>query len=429
MKKNLLKILSLAVSLSVLVFLFFLNEITISIRMNELKNYLQDLDFNEGSIDHISLIATYDVNKKIYENRITQDAADSIEYRISSLQISQARRNTERKYAVLYYPALHIINLNRKILGKPSIKYSDDIDDYYSELDQAYYYERNYLFKKAIPLYDRILDRKNLNSSIRASILLRKGYCYALSGFDDNAQENYHRVISEYGHEGSAVTATVLLSYLKGFSQARERVLSGDADSLVKSRKLVSLLAYEKALDVLNRASRNVPAGDLAQIEYFKARSYRGMGNNEMAVESFLKVITSNPDSVYARHSNRQLYIIGTNMGSNNSIRKISEKINLKLKDPVFEQMSENRGASVSAANMVIDTVNVTLTENILERVSGIKLKSDEIKYTYVTITTKDGNRFIGKLLGSSDNRISIETIIGRVDIKKETIVEIVENN
>lgn len=428
MRKNIFKILSLAALLSVAVFLFFLNEITISIRMNELKTYLQDLDFNEGSIDHISLIATYEVNKKIYENRITQDIADSIEYKISSLQINQASEESENKYEILYFPALYIINFNRKILGKPAVRYYRDKDDYYNDLDQAYYYERNYLFKKAVSFYDRVLERKNLNSSVRASILLRKGYCYALSGFDDNAQDNYRMVISEYGHEGSAVTATVLLSYLKGFSQARERVLSDDADSLVKSRKLVSLLAYEKALDVLNKASRNAPAGDIAQIEYLKARSYRGMGNNEKAVESLLKVITSNPDSVYARHSNRQLYIIGTNMGGANKIKEISKDINLKLKDPVLEDMYENQDEPDSFAGMGVDTINIVIPEHIKNSIKNLKVKDDEVKNTFVTITTKDGNRFIGNLLGQDSNKISIQTSIGIIDVKRETIIEVLEN-
>lgn len=429
MRKKLLKILSLAAVLSVLSFLFFLNEMTISIRINELKAFLQDLDFYEGGVDHISLIATYEVNKKIYEERITQDAADSIEHGIISMQINQSREKPGKEYKIFHYPAIQIINFNRKILGKPPIKYSYDRDDYYSDLDQAYYYERNYLFIKAIPLYDRILERKNLSSTMRASILLRKGYCYALSGFDDKAQQSYRMVISEHGHEGTAVTATVLLRYLEGFSQARQRVLSDDADSIFKSRRLVSLLAYEKALEVLNKVSKNASADDIAQIEYFKARSYRGMGNSEKAVESFLKVVISNPDSVYARHSNRQLYIIGTNMGGSNNVLEISKDINRKLKDPVFDQMISDQAGSVSSAIMEMDTVNVFIPENVAGKVGNIKLKSDDVRYTYVTITTKDGNRFIGKLLESSDKVISVETIIGRVDIRKETIAEVMENN
>ncbi len=429
MRKNLFKILSLAALLSLLSFLFFLNETTILIRINELKAYLQDLDFYEGGVDHISLIATYEVNKKIYEERITQDAADSIEYGILSMQISQFRDKDEKKYRLFYYPATYIINFNRKILGKAPVKYSHEKDDYFTDLDQAYYYERNYLFTKAIPLYDRILERKNLSSTIRASVLLRKGYCYALSGSDDNAQQTYNMVIAEHGHEGAAVTATVLLQYLEGFSQARKRVLSDDADSIFKSRRLVSLLAYEKALEVLNKVSKNASADDISQIEYFKARSYRGMGNSEKAVESFLKVITSNPDSVYARHSNRQLYIIGTNMGGANNVLKTSKDINQKLKDPLFDKMTSDQRGSVHSAITSMDRVNIIIPENIAGKVRDIKLKSDEVSYSYVTITTKDGNRFIGKILESSDKLISVETIIGRVDIKKETIAEVRENN
>ena len=427
-KKYFLKFFSLVCFLSLLLFIFFLNEIVISIRMNELKDYLQDLDFYEGGVDHISLIATYEVNKKIYEQRITQDIADSIENKISSLQIPHLREKNVYSYEIIYYPALCIINFNREVLGKPPVRYSRETEVYYKELDQAYYYERNYLYKKAITLYDTILDRSSLNKTLRASILLRKGYCYALSGSDEKARENYKRVISEYGQEGSAVTATVLLQYLEGFSQARKKVLSEEADSLVKSRKLVSLLAYEKALDVLNAASKNASSKEIAQIDYFKARSYRGMGNKEKAVEFFLKAIISNPDSVYARYSNRQLYLIGANIGGENNIQEISKEINLKLKDPLFDQIVENQNKSFQAANIVVDAGKVIIPENIADRVRNISVKGVDAKETYVTIITSDGNRFIGKLLKKSDSHISVQTMIGRVDVAREKIVEILEN-
>lgn len=429
MKNYLLKIFSLAVFVSLLAFIFFLNEIIISIRMNELKTYLRDLDFYEAGVDHISLIATYEVNKKIYEERITQDTADSIEHKISSLQINQLREPSENKYEIFFYPALYIINFNRTVLGKPPVKYASEKEVFFRDLDQAYYYERNYLFKKAISFYNRVLQVNSLNSTLRASILLRRGYCYALSGDDDRAQENYNRVIKEFGHEGSAVTATVLLRYLEGFSQARKRVVSDNADSLVKSRKLVSLLAYERALDILNTASKTASSEDIAQIEYFKARSYRGMGNNEKAVESFLKVITSKPDSVYARYSNRQLYIIGTNLGGSNNIREISKEINLKLKDPIFDQMAEHPDESLKNVNMGIESIDVVIPEKVAEGLKNIDLKSGKSKEVYVTIITNDGNRFIGRLLEKSGSHISIQTSIGRVDVSRDKIVEVLENN
>jgi tetratricopeptide (TPR) repeat protein len=395
--------------------------------MNELKTYLRDLDFYEAGVDHISLIATYEINKKIYEKRITQAAADSIEHKISYLQVNQLRESSDNKYEIFFYPALYIINFNRTVLGKPPVKYASEKEVFFRDLDQAYYYERNYLFKKAISFYNRVLQVRNLNSTLRTSILLRKGYCYALSGSENKAQENYNRVIKEFGHEGSAVTATVLLRYLEGFSRARKRVLSDNADSLVKSRKLVSLLAYEKALEVLNDASKKASPEDIAQIEYFKARSYRGMGNSEKAVESFLKVITSNPDSVYARYSNRQLYIIGTNLGGSNKIREISKEINLKLKDPLFDQMAEHTDGSLKNMNMEIETVNVVIPEKVAEEVKNIDAKSDDNKEVYVTIITSDGNRFIGRLLKKSGTHISIRTSIGRVDVSREKIVEVLE--
>ena len=152
------------------------------------------------------------------------------------------------------------------------------------------------------------------------------------------------------------------------------------------------------------------------------------MGNNEKAVESFLKVITSNPDSVYARHSNRQLYIIGTSLGGSNNIREISKVINLKLKDPLFEQMAEHHNGSLKNLNMGIESIDVVIPEKVAEGLKNINVKSDKNKEVYLTIITNDGNRFIGRLLEKSGSHISIQTSIGRVDVSREKIVEVLEN-
>jgi tetratricopeptide (TPR) repeat protein len=407
-----------------------INQIVITVRLNELKIYLQEIDKSEGSVDHISLIATYEIHKKIYEERISQDKADEIEQKINSLSlpVSNGEELTSDMIHLFVYPALGLINLNRLILGKPLMKYHTAKGDELKDLDRAYYFEKNFLFKQAIAQYDKALLNRNLSSTLEASILLRQGYCYALDGAEESAMNNYNIIISDYSYESSAITASILAKYLEGFSQARNRVLHGKSDPLLKSQKLVSLLAYEQALKIINTAELKSGSKDLPRILYFKARCYRGLGQPEKAVENYLKVITSNPDSPYAKFSNRKLFMIGASIGGDNAILETSKLINNRLEDPVLSRMIEDkRDAAVSGINTQ-NTINISVPESLRVKVGKMTAKSEPRKDMFLVILTGDGNTFKGKLIEQNAEYISLETSIGRIDVKKDKITKVIEN-
>jgi tetratricopeptide (TPR) repeat protein len=398
--------------------------------VNELKTYLQNLDNNESSIDHITLIATYEIHKKIYEERITQDTADSIEQKVNSLSVREKTDSefTRDIYSIIALPAVGMINFNRKILGKPSVFYKSSKNDEYLHLDRAYYYERNFFFKEAIKEYDSVLLNKNLSSTMKAGILLRQGYCYALAGNHDKAKFNYNTIITGYENESSAITASILVRYLEGFNLARDKVLSDKSDPVLKSQKLVSLLAYEKALDIINAAELKSDIRDLPRILYFKARCFSGLGQPEKAVENYLKVITSNPDSPYAKFSNRKLFLIGTAAGGNNTILETSRLINKKLKDPVFSQMLEDQKDAPLAGISPDNVITLTVPDSLKDKVKKITTENAAANDIFLVIFTSDGNTFKGMLIEENKDYISIESSIGRIDVKKDKITKVIEN-
>ncbi len=429
LKKNIRITLTLILSLLLISFLFIANEMVISIRMTELKTYLQDLDKNEGSVDHIALIATYEIHKKIYEQRISQDNADAIEQRINSLSLKEKTNETMSIgiYRLLALPAVGMINLNRKILGKPSVRYISNNNADSEYLDLAYYYERNYIFKKAILEYDRFMHNRNISRTLKASILLRQGYCYALAGFYDKAKFNYNTIITEYSNENSAITASILTRYLEGFNLAREKVLSVKSDPVLLSQKLVSLLAYEQALNIINTTESKASPKDLPKILYYKARCYSGLGQPEKAVETYLKVITSTPESQYAKFSNRKLFMIGTAAGGNNKIIEIAKSLNKKIEDPVLRGMiADQRETSLNGID-ISSIINLNMPDMLKEKVGKMTEENVPDKGIFLVIITTDGNTFKGKLIEKSDKIVSIETSIGRIDVKKDKILKMTE--
>ncbi len=443
MKKLIIAVVIIIIPLIITAFLFLVNDIIISIRLGDLKIYLQELDQNEGNIDHIGLIATYEIHKKMYEDRMTQDNADAIEQMMNSLAIQAKNKPVVPpvKYGLISLPAIQLINLNRKIIGNPPLKYRQDAYLRYADLDMAYYYERNFLFKRAIPLYEKALENTDLDSALKASILLRQGYCYALADSNQKAENNYRTVIEKYSQESSAITAVILLRYLEGFRLARERVLSGDADPVVRSQKLVNLLAYEQALKVIKDIERTADPKDLPRIKYYKARCYSGLGKPEEAFETYFQVIVKAPDSQYAKYSNRKLYLMGITAGSENKIIEISKELNKELKDPVLEQMiKDHNNVRVSEyPNQYFTNLKAPaelIPRDFIEKVESAEKsakpaerpveKAPPVKDTFLVIITSDGNTFKGTLIEQNESYVALQTSIGRINVKREKITQII---
>lgn len=424
LKKIIYPVLITALSLIIIYFLLYINEIVISIRLNELKSYLQDADHNEGGIDHIALIATYEIHKKVYEERITQDTADAIENKISILSLpgSVLKSKDRDIYNMVSYPALFVINFNRKILGKVPVSYKWNRDDEFKELDKAYYCERNFLYKQAITHYGKALENGNLNPGLASSIILRQGYCYALAGYSDKALKNYQTVIADYSQESSAITASILMRYLEGFTLARNRVMLDSSDPIMKSQRLVNLLAYEHALKIINTIEHKAGSKDLPRIQYYKARCLSGLGQPEKAVENYLKVVTSAPDSAYAKYANRKIFSIGASAGGDNKLLDISKSINKKLNDPVLNRMIENQGKTGPVGGVIADLIRINIPAKIQERIKRIPVMYLDPEEIDVMIITSDGITYKGKLLEKSSDKISIQTSIGRIDLNNNEI-------
>ena len=414
-------------ALAVTLYLFFINQINIAIRLHELAVNLQELDINERNIDHIGLIATYEINKKIYEQRLTPDEADSLQHIVASLVIRDREppRGMRTQHGFLALPALWLINFNRTILGKRPIRYNPAPDSDMSDIDVAYYYERNFMFNHAIDLYNKALTGRKIDNRLRASILLHQGYCYALSGLNDKARQNYLLILEEYPQENSAVTAAILLKYLEGFQLARDRILDSNESPITMSRDLMNLLAYKQALKILTTAEQKAAPKDMARIKYFMARCYTGLGQSDKAINSYIDIIKNYPSSDYARYSNRKILLIGTRRGDKQII-EASKKINTRLKDPVFDQMAHDnyKIAEPAAFSGLIKT---DLPEILLDEVESYTktIVKTPAKPRVLIILTDDGNTFKGTVARETSAEIVLNTSIGTISVKKEKITRI----
>lgn len=422
-------ILAAGTALATTAFLLFINDVNISLRHDELKTRLLEMDRTERNIDHIGLIATYDIHKKIYENHYSQENADAVEHKVLSRigMGDDVAPAVPRAASILSVPALWIINANRMALGKTPLNRESGRDRFRLDLDLAFYYQRNFIFKKAIELYDKALADREIERPLRASILLHQGYCYALAGYIDRARDNYSEIIRSYQHDRSAITATVLLMYLEGFKTAREHVIKSVADPLLRSQKLVNLLAYQQALDALDAAESSAKPGDLPIIKYYKARSYSGLGRTAKAVETHMSIITDHPNSEYAKMSNRRLFIMGTQAGGDNDLKKISVLMNDRLKDPVLSSMIADKSGSPMGGPETGDQTMAAVPREFMKKAEKFAREIPRAADgpEILIIETSDGNIFRGVVIEKTESYIAIQTSIGRIDVKKDRITMI----
>lgn len=313
------------------------------------------------------------------------------------------------------------------MIGKPPLAYYKLPEQYLADLDLAYYYERNFFFSRAIEQYEKVLKNKNIDNTLRASILLHQGYCSALSGLNIRAMHIYSTIIKDYSSENSAVTAAILSRYLEGFKLAREKVLASNADPLLMSQDLVALLSYEQALKILEEEEKRAGPGDIARIKYYKARCFTGIGQPDKAVENYLQVIAASPSSQYAKYSNRKLFLIGSRAGGENDIVKLSKQLNNRLNDPVLSGMiQEQEDEPVPAADLN-KPEKINIPESLLEKIDKISETQEKPAKasSYMIINTSDGNTFKGTLIEQNEKEIALQTSIGRINVKREKIINI----
>jgi len=439
-----------AVAVGVVGIMFLINDINRQIRIRELRICLQKTSREDNSLDHIGLLMKYRVYKKIYENRITQDDADVVELRVNSIlaDMTAAKKVSMERYEYLSKPSLAVINLFRSIIRKGPIQdIRDDKSNVFLEI--AYYYERNNYFARALDIYEKALREEKRDRSKRAGIHLHRGFCHAILGNYKTAKKELMTVINDYGDKPASNTALILLRYIEGFKSELDRILKYERDSTGKSEKLVRLLAYREALNVINKIEKTAPPADKPRILYLKGRCLENLSRKEKAIDTFQKIINENERSNYARLANRRIYISGALANNGEKVKNLAMGNNRVLKDTVFDRMlveesrirnidddtqerNRNLGKEMAAFERRYPVLIADKIESLGNRVmrsfkkmtAAIRPKPEagspqEVK---IKIQTSDGNVFVGVITAETKDYIILKSLIGDVRIPKGKI-------
>lgn len=423
--------LSLAfITVMVVLAMIALNDVCVQLRMRELQVILQSGDYEESNLDHIGLLMKYDLHRKMYEDKISNEMADAVEIDINSLISERAsyREVPIRKHEYASVPVSGIINSFRFIIGKPQLR---DIAENASTayLDTAYYYERNKYYARALMIYDKALQEVRGDRMIIASIMLHQGFCNALLGNYDKAKSLYLKIINDYSDKSVAITAAILLKYLEGFHAEYRRVVRGTFDPVKRSEKLYKLLAFKEAVKTLKLIEKKADRRLAARLNYYKGKCYEELGEKETALNSYLEVITNDHRSSFARLANRRVYIIGSQVKEGGSIQQIAFQINKVLKDKKLDSIVKNEFSSRRHGGTAPQMEEIAIRNSLLDGIGRLVEKGADMRRGHVgkrvKVITGDGNTFIGEVTADSPTHISLMTSIGSVTVDRERVKSI----
>ena len=415
-----------------ILFVLFVNDSLMQLRAKELRLHLMENAYNGVSLNHFSLISEYENSKNLYTNKISEDLYEKQMANLEIVKNIESAENYSLELAgnLSERISLRFVNTLRFVLGKNMIQNIGQ-SDYYRYLYSAYYYEKNYLFEKAILDYEKAY-LENTDPVLRAGILLHQGFCYAMISETARANEKYSRVMQNYNGSEVAVTASILQQFLYGFQAERDRLLADGKVSVAKTKKLISLFAYIDAWDMIENVEK-LPGNNSLELMYYKAVLLEKQGKKKDSVNLYLKVILSDQYSDYAKKSNRNLYFMGKRSGDSNLV-ETSVQINSTLQDPELTKYIKSKRYKMQGMDFELeyDTAEIgseiynTFQNQIEKESNDIEKTKKKVRRKVIVITASDDQ--ISGVVESEDHaRLILNTSIGKITIQKSEIIKITD--
>jgi hypothetical protein len=132
---------------------------SLRVHLDELEINLQNSNFMDGGVSHLPLVARFEQQRRLLNDSISKQQLDSSELQMAALSMNSSTKSNQGIEAsnASEFISVYIINGLRKIMGKPPLP-EMNVTKTIDNLDLAFYYERTKQYKKALLLYDQILQ-------------------------------------------------------------------------------------------------------------------------------------------------------------------------------------------------------------------------------------------------------------------------------
>jgi TonB family protein len=293
-----------------ILFSLYTNDAVIQYRMNEYNRAMETLSQTYNSSHALNMLARFDLIKK--RQNMPEEDETALELKLQSLASSKLLVEEKQVVGLKSKVIGAVISGVGFILGKQRSK-ANVPTMITKNLEVAYFYERSRKYEKAIEIYTKGLEEKDLPPEVSATLLLHRGFCSSLMGEYQKAKADFDKTIALVPQTEESHVALKLKELTLGLEDQVKLAKESKQGSFQAGRQMFLLANYAEAAKSL-RTILNNPASDslqLIQSRYLYARSQEELGQDSDAVITYRSVIQQAPNSDEAKKANRRLYVLG----------------------------------------------------------------------------------------------------------------------
>lgn len=374
MRRNIIMFLTIII---VIVFSIYFNKHIIEIRFYEMNIYLAQAAIDAYASRTFNITSKYELIKRRIESK--EEAGENYEEEGNLMVILTADTLPRPKTYELgsqWHPTRILLTGVKLLLGKEQISYVVN-ESMLIQLEQAYLHERNRQYKKAVTIYDEILQGEP-TPQMRASILMHKAFCLSfLSQYEESAQL-YRSVATEYSTFPEGALSRKLYDFVISIQEKKISTISGKKkNSHTLGKELYSHMDYRGAINQLNTYLKSGNAPQKNSAHFYKGRAHEEIGEYPDAVNEYSSLTQLGKNNPWAQKANRRLVMLGSFYEQKSQTITEAKKRLIAQGDTSFIKNVE----TLEKLALVKESATVPVTKSKeLSRESKIEVDSTEIR-------------------------------------------------
>lgn len=438
------------------------------LRMFELRDNLQASNEKDDDLRNASLLSRLAlINQRAFSG--SRENINAYRQEAESALIAIRQTQSDGKQATLIdRAALPFLNAFNFVIGLPRLRIGKTPEDE-RVLDLAFQFESFREYGKAIRGYDVYLSEFKVTREQSDFALLHRGFCHSMIGHNEEALADFHRVAADTASRNAPIAAR-LVTFLTELNRKIKQIESVQ-DPARRGELYYEAAAYMKALENFALVDQSRQS---ERIKFLRARALEETGNTHEAVKIYRNLVQTSSESQFALNANRRMYLLGTFLGNDESLKEESKKnsetvvkdkefINVfaKLEKSATQLQAEAKKIEAAEADELTATQKLVLpeqpplsvktpeppaaavtaqpavkpaapnlrSERVAQKAAALDSakKEDLIKKQEEKIdklTMADGNVFYGVVFKETDETVFLYSVLGNLELQKSNVAK-----
>ena len=308
--KNIVRLLCVV---AVLVITVFFNIGLIDIRMQEMSYLLGKIAARQDIPMSLGIVAKYELIKKRMQYGEQNDGSYELEAKIQALTSGDQFQKEQNiwKTKISRAPIRIVLNIIRPLLGKPIISMKEE-DKILKIVEIGYFWERNRKYQEAIDVYNKVLEKPNIDPDLQSAVMIHKAFCHSMLSEYEAAKHIYERIISLYSNSDVGILSWKLLDFIQSMERQRSSLEKKSMSNFEKAKQFYLVMDYRNAVKYFSLfLQENASSPAKYEAFFYKGRSHEELGEGEEAIFTYQRIIRNDKTRQWAKQANRRMLMIG----------------------------------------------------------------------------------------------------------------------